>query len=44
VVKVTVDKREHVLEAGDSIYFNALLPHGQSAVKVPSKFITIIQE
>jgi mannose-6-phosphate isomerase-like protein (cupin superfamily) len=44
VVKVTVDKREYLLEAGDSIYFNALLPHGQSAVKVPSRFITIIQE
>jgi mannose-6-phosphate isomerase-like protein (cupin superfamily) len=44
VVKVTVNKREYVLEAGDSIYFSALLPHGQSAVKVPSKFITIIQE
>ncbi|AEF86853.1 transcriptional regulator, XRE family with cupin sensor [Treponema primitia ZAS-2] len=44
VVKVTVNKREYLLEAGDSIYFNALLPHAQSAVKVPSKFITIIQE
>ncbi|MDR1249670.1 MAG: cupin domain-containing protein [Treponema sp.] len=44
VVKVTVDKREYILAAGDSIYFNALLPHGQSAVNVPSKFITIIQE
>ena len=44
VVKVTVNKREYILEAGDSIYFNALLPHAQSAVKLPSKFITIIQE
>jgi transcriptional regulator with XRE-family HTH domain len=44
VVKVTVGEREYLLEAGDSIYFNALLPHGQSAVKVPSQFITIIQE
>ncbi|MFP3040880.1 XRE family transcriptional regulator [Treponema primitia] len=44
VVKVTVNKREYILEAGDSIYFSALLPHAQSAVKAPSKFITIIQE
>jgi mannose-6-phosphate isomerase-like protein (cupin superfamily) len=44
VVKITVDKREYILEAGDSVYFNAQLPHAQSAEKVPSKFITIIQE
>ena len=44
VVKVTVGGREYVLEAGDSIYFDALLPHGQSAVRVPSQFLTIIQE
>jgi quercetin dioxygenase-like cupin family protein/DNA-binding XRE family transcriptional regulator len=43
-VKVTVDGREYILDAGDSIYFNAGLPHAQSAVKGPSKFITIIQE
>ena len=44
VVKVTVNKREYILEAGDSIYFNALLPHAQCAVNTPSQFITIIQE
>ena len=44
VVKVTVGGREYILEAWDSIYFNALLPHGQSAVQVPAQFITIIQE
>ncbi|MHC6202758.1 helix-turn-helix domain-containing protein [Breznakiellaceae bacterium SP9] len=43
-VKVTVAGREYLLHQGDSIYFNARLPHGQSAVNVPSKFITIIQE
>ncbi|MDR0720241.1 MAG: XRE family transcriptional regulator [Treponema sp.] len=43
-VKVTVAARSYVLEAGDSIYFDAGLPHAQSAVGVPSKFITIIQE
>jgi quercetin dioxygenase-like cupin family protein len=43
-VKVTVGKREYLLNAGDSIYFDARLPHGQNAVNVPSKFITVIQE
>ena len=43
-VKVTVGKREHILEAGDCIYFDAALPHGQAAVEGPSQFITIIQE
>ncbi|MDR1902321.1 MAG: XRE family transcriptional regulator [Treponema sp.] len=43
-VRVKVDKREYILNAGDSIYFNARLPHGQSAAYVSSKFITIIQE
>jgi transcriptional regulator with XRE-family HTH domain len=43
-VKVMVDKREYMLEKGDSIYFDARLPHGQSAVKGPASFITIIQE
>lgn len=43
-VKVTVGKREYVLETGDSIYFDAGLPHGQAAVDGPARFITIIQE
>lgn len=43
-VKVTVSSREYILSAGDSIYFDARLPHGQSAVKGPAQFITIIQE
>ena len=43
-VKVTVGKREHILEAGDSIYFDAKLPHGQAAREGPAQFITIIQE
>ncbi|MCL2678883.1 MAG: XRE family transcriptional regulator [Dehalococcoidia bacterium] len=43
-VRVTVGKREYILDAGDSIYFNAELPHAQSAVEAPAKFITIIQE
>ncbi|HCC37818.1 MAG TPA: XRE family transcriptional regulator [Treponema sp.] len=43
-VRVTVAGREYTLEAGDSIYFDARLPHGQSAADGPAKFITIIQE
>jgi len=43
-VKITVGRREHILEAGDSIYFDAKLPHGQAAVDGPAQFITIIQE
>ena len=43
-VKVTVGTREHILETGDSVYFDAGLPHGQAAVDGPAQFITIIQE
>ncbi|MDR1654997.1 MAG: XRE family transcriptional regulator [Treponema sp.] len=43
-VRVTVNGRSHDLEEGDSIYFNARLPHGQSAIDGPAEFITIIQE
>ena len=43
-VKITVGKREYILETGDSIYFDAGIPHGQAAVEGPAQFITIIQE
>jgi quercetin dioxygenase-like cupin family protein/DNA-binding XRE family transcriptional regulator len=43
-VKVTVGSREYILETGDSIYFDAGLPHGQAALEGPAQFITIIQE
>jgi quercetin dioxygenase-like cupin family protein len=43
-VKVTVAKSEYILAAGDSIYFDARLPHGQNAVDGPAQFLTIIQE
>ncbi|MDR0302407.1 MAG: cupin domain-containing protein [Treponema sp.] len=43
-VKVTVGKSEYVLSAGDSIYFDARLPHGQCAADGKAQFITIIQE
>jgi transcriptional regulator with XRE-family HTH domain len=43
-MKVTVNRREYVLNAGDSIYFDATLPHGQAAIGSAARFITIIQE
>jgi quercetin dioxygenase-like cupin family protein len=43
-MKVTVGKAEYILNSGDSIYFDATLPHGQSAIDGSARFITIIQE
>jgi transcriptional regulator with XRE-family HTH domain len=43
-VKVTVGKTEHILCQGDSIYFDARIPHSQSAVDGGAQFITVIQE
>lgn len=43
-VKVTVGSREQLLNAGDSIYFDPRLPHGQAAVGGEASFLTVIQE
>lgn len=44
-VKVTFDKKELVLNAGDTIYFNPRHPHGQSCVgNEPATFLTVIAE
>ena len=43
-MKVTVGNAEYELAEGDSVYFDARLPHGQSAVDGSARFITIIQE
>ena len=43
-MKVTVDKAEYILAEGDSVYFDATLPHGQCALNGSAQFITIIQE
>ena len=43
-MKITVGKTEYILSAGDSIYFDARIPHGQCAVNGAAQFITIIQE
>lgn len=44
-VVVTFGDKEFALNAGDSIYFNPMYPHGQRCGgDVPAKFITIIAE
>ena len=43
-IKISVGMSEYILGEGDSIYFDATLPHGQSAVDGHARFITIIQE
>ncbi|MBR6021821.1 MAG: cupin domain-containing protein [Kiritimatiellae bacterium] len=42
-VRVKVGKGEFVLNAGDSIYFDATQMHGQRAVGGKAKFLTIIE-
>lgn len=41
-VCVTIGKKDIVLNAGDCIYFDPMIPHGQSAVDKPASFITVI--
>ncbi|ACV22753.1 DNA-binding transcriptional repressor PuuR [Slackia heliotrinireducens] len=44
-VMVVWGDREFILNAGDSIYFNPQIPHGQRcASDVPCKFVTVIAE
>jgi len=43
-VKVTIVKAEYILCCGDSIYFDARLPHSQIAVNGTAQFLTVIQE
>ncbi|BDF57578.1 XRE family transcriptional regulator [Christensenellaceae bacterium] len=43
-IKIVIQDREFILNAGDSIYFNPMLPHGQRAAGGQAKFLTIINE
>jgi len=43
-IKIVVLKTEHILNPGDSVYFDARLPHSQNAVNGTAQFLTIIQE
>jgi mannose-6-phosphate isomerase-like protein (cupin superfamily)/DNA-binding XRE family transcriptional regulator len=41
-VRVTLGKKAYDLSAGDSVYFNPALPHGQQAVGGTARFLTVI--
>lgn len=41
-MKVVIGKSEYVLEPGDSLYFNSMIPHKMLAVDDGAKYITII--
>ena len=43
-VTVIIDGHKHVLNQGDSIYFDPSVPHGQMAEFGPARFLTIINE
>ena len=44
-VVITYDGKEHVLEAGDAVYFNPAHPHGQKAIgETKARFLTVITE
>ena len=43
-VLVILGDEEIALNAGDCIYFDPTLPHGQKAVGKPAKFLTVIAE
>lgn len=43
-IKIVIGAREFTLEAGDSIYFNPAVPHGQRAITAQAKFLTVINE
>ena len=41
-VCVTIGKKDIILNAGDCVYFDPMIPHGQSAVDGPTTFLTVI--
>ncbi|MBE6759042.1 MAG: helix-turn-helix transcriptional regulator [Ruminococcaceae bacterium] len=43
-VCVTIGKKDIVLEAGDCVYFDPMIPHGQAAVDGEATFLTVIKE
>ena len=43
-VKIRIGKLDYILQQGDSIYFDPLLPHGQQAVDGEASFLTVICE
>ena len=43
-IAINLGNKEYILHAGDSMYFNPAIPHGQRAIGVESKFLTVINE
>lgn len=43
-LRVMVGDKEYYLKKGDSIYFDATLPHAQIAMEAQAKFLTVIQK
>ncbi|MBQ0109238.1 MAG: cupin domain-containing protein [Clostridiales bacterium] len=43
-IGVTIGNRDFILSAGDSIYFDPSIPHGQYATEGTAKFLTIIDK
>ena len=44
-IAITYDDKEHILEAGDAVYFDPTHPHGQKAVgENKARFLTVITE
>lgn len=43
-VEVVIGGRTFSLDAGDSIYFNPQIPHGQRALSGTTRFLTVINE
>ena len=44
-IMVILDNEEIILEAGESIYFDPMIPHGQKAMNnTPARFLTVIAE
>ncbi len=43
-IAINLGDKEYILQAGDSMYFNPSIPHGQRAIGVPSRFLTVINE
>ncbi|HOB64784.1 MAG: helix-turn-helix transcriptional regulator [Clostridiales bacterium] len=43
-LRVIVGEKEYYLKTGDSIYFDATLPHAQIAMEKEARFLTVIQK
>lgn len=43
-IKVSIGRKSVVLEAGDCIYFDPRIPHGQAAVSRVARFLTVIDK